>query len=238
MRYLLLFLLLGCGSAAGSSTGEPLRIAVAANFRATLQQATELFQQETGLQVVLSSGSSGALHTQILHGAPFDLFFSADRESAWKLAQAAGGNAAGEPFCYARGRLVLAGGNGELGQLADPGLDLAIANPATAPYGVAAMAVLARPEFAAGSARKLVRGANVVQAYQFWRSGATELALLPRSLAPQATLVPAAWHQPLDQFAIALTPVAANPVLARYLNWIRSDTVRTLILDAGYEPCP
>ena len=238
MRYLLLFLLLGCGSAAGSSTGEPLRIAVAANFRATLQQATELFQQETGLQVVLSSGSSGALHTQILHGAPFDLFFSADRESAWKLAQAAGGNAAGEPFCYARGRLVLAGGNGELGQLADPGLDLAIANPATAPYGVAAMAVLARPEFAAGSARKLVRGANVVQAYQFWRSGATELALLPRSLAPQATLVPAAWHQPLDQFAIALTPAAANPALARYLRWIRSDTVRTLILDAGYEPCP
>ena len=153
------------------------------------------------------------------------------------MAQAAGGNAAGEPFCYARGRLVLAGGNGELGQLADPGLDLAIANPATAPYGVAAMAVLARPEFAAGSGRRLVRGANVVQAYQFWHSGAVELALLPRSLAPQATLVPAAWHQPLDQFAIALTPVAANPALARYLRWIRSDTVRTLILDAGYEPC-
>jgi molybdate transport system substrate-binding protein len=234
MRYLLLFLLLGCGSAAGSSTGEPLRIAVAANFRATLQQATELFQQQTGIEVVLSSGSSGVLYTQIVHGAPFDLFFSADRESAEKLAV---GAAPGAAFCYARGRLVLAGGNGELGQLADPGLDLAIANPATAPYGVAAMAVLARPEFAAGSGRRLVRGANVVQAYQFWHSGAVELALLPRALAPLATLVPAAWHQPLDQFAIALTPVAANPALARYLRWIRSDTVRTLILDAGYEPC-
>jgi len=235
MRYLLLFLLLGCGSAAGSSTGEPLRIAVAANFRATLQQATELFQQQTGIEVVLSSGSSGVLHTQIVHGAPFDLFFSADRASAEKLAA---GDLSGAPFCYARGRLVLAGGNGELAQLADPGLDLAIANPATAPYGVAAMAVLARPEFAAGSGRRLVRGANVVQAYQFWRSGATELALLPRSIAPRATPVPAAWHQPLDQFAIALTPVAANPALASYLKWIRSATVRTLILDAGYEPCP
>ena len=240
MRYFLLFLFLlpGCGSSLGADSGAPLRIAVAANFRATLQQASELFEQEAGFQVVLSSGSSGVLHTQIVHGAPFDLFFSADRESAWKLAQAAGGNAAGEPFCYARGRLVLAGGTGELAQLGDPALSVAIANPATAPYGVAAMAVLARPEFAAGRARKLVRGANVVQAYQFWRSGATELALLPRSLAPQATPVPAAWHQPLDQFAIALTPVAANPALARYLNWIRSDTVRTLILDAGYEPCP
>lgn len=234
MRYLLLFLLLSCGSAAGSGTGEPLRIAVAANFRATLQQATELFQQQTGIEVVLSSGSSGVLYTQIVHGAPFDLFFSADRESAEKLAV---GAAPGAPFCYARGRLVLAGGNGELAQLADPRLDLAIANPATAPYGVAAVAVLARPEFAAGSGRRLVRGANVVQAYQFWHSGAVELALLPRALAPMATLVPAAWHQPLDQFAIALTPAAANPALARYLRWIRSDTVRTLILDAGYEPC-
>jgi molybdate transport system substrate-binding protein len=234
MHYLLLFLLLGCGFAAGANPGEPLRIAVAANFRATLQQASELFQQQTGIEVVLSSGSSGVLHTQIVHGAPFDLFFSADRASAEKLAA---GDTPEAPFCYARGRLVLAGGNGELAQLADPGLDLAIANPATAPYGVAAMAVLARPEFAAGSGRRLVRGANVVQAYQFWHSGAVELALLPRALAPQATLVPAAWHQPLDQFAVALTPVAANPALARYLRWIRSDTVRTLILDAGYEPC-
>jgi hypothetical protein len=50
--------------------------------------------------------------------------------------------------------------------------------------------------------------------------------------------VPASWHQPLEQFAIALTPVATNPALASYLNWIRSDTVRNLILDAGYEPCP
>ncbi|MGL4565514.1 MAG: hypothetical protein ACRCVD_09475, partial [Halioglobus sp.] len=61
MRYLLLFLLLlpGCASAAGADSGAPLRIAVAANFRATLQQASELFEQETDLQVVLSSGSSG-----------------------------------------------------------------------------------------------------------------------------------------------------------------------------------
>ncbi|MCB1700585.1 MAG: molybdate ABC transporter substrate-binding protein [Halioglobus sp.] len=229
---LLLLMLL----ASHANADQPLRVAVAANFRATLQEATDQFQQETGIPVMLSSGSTGVLYSQIMHGAPFDLFFAADRESAEKLA--AGGGAAGEPFCYARGRLVLAGGDGALAQLGNPDLSLAIANPVTAPYGVAALAVLARPEFATGESRKLVRGTNVVQAYQFWQSGAVDLALLPRALAPRATLIADSWHPALEQFAVALTPAADKPALASYLNWIRSDRVLTLISDAGYEPCP
>jgi molybdate transport system substrate-binding protein len=235
MRYFLLLLLVVI---VPGRAGEPLRVAVAANFRGTLQQATDLFGQHTGYRVVLSSGSTGVLYNQIVHGAPYDLFFSADRGAPELLAARATNTGHGEPFCYAMGRLVLAGGDGGLAQLANPALSLAIANPATAPYGVAAMAVLARPEFAGGSTRKLVRGSNVVQAFQFWHSGGTELALVPRALAPTATPVPRAWHETLAQFAIALTPVASNPALASYLDWIRSDTVRTLISDAGYDPCP
>jgi molybdate transport system substrate-binding protein len=235
MRYALLLLLV---LASRGNAAEPLRIAVAANFRATLQLASDLFQQETGVRVVLSSGSTGVLYSQIVHGAPFDLFFAADRTSTEQLAGTAGAQGYGEPFCYAVGRLVLAGGNGTLAQLGDPALSVAIANPVTAPYGVAAMAVLGRPEFAAGASRRLLRGTNVVQAYQFWHSGAADLALLPRALAPAAPTVPAAWHAPLEQFAIALTPAATNPALASYLKWIRSDRVRTLIADAGYESCP
>lgn len=235
MRYvLLLFLTL----VAPAHAEETLRIAVAANFRGTLQQVSEIFQRQSGYRVVLSSGSTGVLHTQIVHGAPFDLFFAADRVSPEKLAAESAKPTLGEPFCYAMGRLVLAGGSGDLAQLGNPALSLAIANPVTAPYGVAAMTVLARPEFAPGEPRKLVRGTNVVQTYQFWHSGAVDLALVPRALAPAATIIPDAWHQPLEQFAISLTPTANNPALTRYLEWIRSDTVRTLISDAGYEPCP
>tara|TARA_R110001599_G_scaffold353459_1_gene592414 strand:+ start:112062 stop:112763 length:702 start_codon:yes stop_codon:yes gene_type:complete len=233
MHYLLLLML---AISVPVTAGEPLRIAVAANFRSTLQQISELFEQQTGHQVVLSSGSTGVLYSQILHGAPFNLFFSADQASTEMLANK--DTQRGEPFCYARGTLVLAGGNGELPQLANPVLSLAIANPTTAPYGVAAMAVLARPEFAAGQGRKLVRGTNVVQAYQFWHSGGTALALVPKALAPSATNVPADWHAPLDQFAISLTPVHGNKALESYLKWIRSDTVRALISKAGYQPCP
>ena len=232
MRYLALLLTLVNCTASGA---EPIRVAVAANFRSTLVQINDQFQRDTGYQVRLSSGSTGVLYSQITHGAPYDLFFAADRDSAARLhANGLGGT----PFCYARGELVLAGGNGELVQLADPELSLAIANPVTAPYGAAAMTVLARAEFAGGQGRKLVRGTNVVQALQFWHSGAVDLALLPRALAPGATAIPARWYQPIEQHAIVLRRGAGQPAIDAYLNWIRSDRVRALITDAGYQPCP
>jgi len=235
LRYLLLLALLLPGPGRGA---EPVRVAVAANFRATLEHINPLFQKQTGYQVVLSSASTGVLVSQILHGAPFDVFFSADRKAAFAVANASVAGLRGQPFCYAVGTLVLAGGNGQLAQLGDPGLSLAIANPTTAPYGTAAMAVLARPEFSTGRGRKLLRGTNVLQAYQFWHSGAAHLGLLPAALVPQGTPIPTAWHEPLEQFALALRPVADHPALNSYLNWIRSDTVRALITDAGYQPCP
>ncbi len=213
---------------------EPVRVAVAANFKHTLQQISVQFEARTGQRVTLSSASTGMLYSQIMHGAPFDIFFAADRETPEKLV--ATGAAASDTFCYARGALVLAGGDGTLAQLANPQLSLAIANPITAPYGVAAMQVLAREEFRPGHARKLVRGNNVVQAYQFWYSGAVNLALVPRALAPDtATPIPQSWHQALEQHAVVLTH---NDAVDAYLDWIRSDTVRSLITEAGYEPCP
>jgi molybdate transport system substrate-binding protein len=213
---------------------EPVRVAVAANFKQTLQQITARYEAQTGRRVTLSSASTGVLYNQILHGAPFDLFFAADRETPEKLVSL--GTAVSGTFCYARGALVLAGGDGTLAQLANPQLSLAIANPVTAPYGVAAMQVLAREEFKPGNARKLVRGTNVVQAYQFWYSGAVDIALVPRALAPAtATPIPQDWYQPLEQHATVLTD---NDAVDAYLDWIRSDTVRSLITDAGYEPCP
>ena len=75
----------------------------------------------------------------------------------------------------------------------------------------------------------------MIQAYQFWHSGGADLALVPRSLAPEATPIPDAWHQPIEQHAIALN---RREAVEAYLNWISSDTVRALIDNAGYEPCP
>ena len=232
MRFFtLLLLLLVCPAGAA----ETIRVAVAANFRATLQDISAGFERASGHRVILSSASTGMLYTQITHGAPFDLFFAADRATPEKLLASGAFPTAQSTFCYARGALVLAGAEHGGNSLANPARSLAIANPATAPYGVAALEVLERPEFAAGKARKLVRGSNVVQAYQFWHSGAVDLALVPRALAPGAWQVPLDWYSPIEQHAIAL---GHSEAVDAYLKWIRSDTVRSLIEDAGYDPCP
>ncbi|MEM8562061.1 MAG: molybdate ABC transporter substrate-binding protein [Pseudomonadota bacterium] len=236
IRYAVLLLAVSFTAQAAWS-GEPLRIAVAANFRATLQGINEVFERETGQAVKLSSASTGALYTQIRHGAPFDIFFSADKDTALRLASDTGLPGGGVAFCYATGTLVLAGGDGSIEQLADPENSLAIANPLTAPYGKAAVAILERDEFASGVNRKLVRGTNVIQSYQFWFTGATDLALLPKALAKDATPIPKQWYPAVEQYAVALAPTERNEGLAQYLEWLRSDRVQAMIIKAGYEPC-
>ena len=213
---------------------ETVRVAVAANFKPTLQQLSEQFQSDTDIEVRLSSASTGVLAAQIVYGAPFDIFFSADKNTPEQLYNA--DNTGPAPFCYALGRLVLVGA-AHLSALADPELSLAIANPATAPYGAAAMEVLDRKAFSPGRARKLVRGNNATQAYQFWHSGAVDLALVPRSLASDAGAVevPKAWHSSLAQFALVRHQ---GPAVDTYLKWMRSDTVRGQIIQAGYDSCP
>jgi molybdate transport system substrate-binding protein len=230
---LLLFALL----AAPPAPADELRLAVAANFKPALERISRAFEQRSGHRVRLSSGSTGTLFTQIRHGAPYDLFFSADAEAPLALEQS-GHAVAGASTCYAVGQLVLVGGSGTLAQLADAALSLAVANPATAPYGRAAQAVLSRPEFAGGAERTLVRGNNAAQAYQLWYAGGTDLALVPASLAPGGTPVPQDWHRPLTQYVAVLSAGAGKPAVDAYLKWVQSDTVAHLLEDAGYRLCP
>ncbi len=231
----ILFLALASGAYA-----ERLRVAVAANFKPTLAALTPEFEAQTGHRVVLSSASSGVLATQLLKGAPFDVFFSAD-EHAPRRVQRERALPDTHLACYALGQLALTGDAPTLSQLSNPALSLAIANPATAPYGRAAMTVLARDEFASGGGRKLVRGNNAVQAYQFRHSGAVDLALVPLSLVlpPHADNpfipVPAHWHTPIAQYSLVLTRSAAADA---YMAWLRSDTVQAQLRNAGYLPCP
>lgn len=215
--------------------GQNIRVAVAANFKPTLQRISAQFEAATGHSVVLSSASTGVLYAQIINGAPYQLFFAADTDSPARLAARAKDGPGTTPFCYAMGRLALVGGDSSLTQLADSQLSLAIANPVTAPYGRAAEEVIMRPEFRSGLGRKLVRGNNAAQAYQFWHSRAVDLALVPMALAQgKGATIPVDWHGSLEQHAIVLEP---SPAVSAYLKWIRSDTVRTLINEAGYLPC-
>jgi len=189
----------------------------------------------SGTEVVLSSAATGMLYNQLRHGAPFDLFLAADAERPRRLAEAGVGVAASRR-CYARGRLVLLGG--PLTALATPGQRVAIANPAVAPYGVAAEAVLARATFA-GVERQLLRGASVQQAWQFYATGAANLALVARSLGGSAHRfkpIPADWHAPIEQQGIVIAG-GREAAASAFFAWLTGPSARPILERDGYDPC-
>lgn len=222
---------------AAPSEHNALRIAVASNFRTTAETIADRYTQRTGMAVTVSSAASGVLAAQILRGAPFDLFFAADRERAETVNRA--GLAAETPSCYARGHLVLLGSDDLETALADPGRSIAIANPRSAPYGIAALAVLERESFAGPDSRRVLRGTNVQQALQFFDSGAADLALVSRSLAGErGIVVPAPWYPAIDQYAVVIEHGGSTAGAEEFLRSVESDEAQRILRHHGYEACP
>jgi molybdate transport system substrate-binding protein len=235
MRVALLLLLY---TLAPMATSDEVHIAVAANFKPTAELINAYFSQQSGHQVTTSSASTGTLYSQIVYGAPFDIFLSADSTAPESLL-ASGHGVTGTDNCYAIGQLALVGGKDVSTDINNPDLSLGIANPATAPYGRAAQEVINRSQFTAGADRKLVRANNVVQAYHFWHSGSVDLALVARSLAPQnSALIPANWHTAIEQHALLLENGRTNQAAILYMQMLRSQPVQDIIRNAGYSTCP
>lgn len=223
---------------AGLVHAETVHIAVATNFKSTAQKINTLFEQKSAHTVVLSSASTGTLYSQITHGAPFDIFFSADRNAPFRLEESQLG-VNGQQFCYALGGLTLVGSDNAAQDLANPRLSLAIANPNTAPYGRAAVEVMQRREFTTASTRKLVRANNAIQAYQHWHSSSVDLALVPNSLAAgKGAAISSNWYTPIEQHVIWLKRAESNPAAESYMHLIQSEEVQEIIHNAGYGICP
>lgn len=208
MRFLLIWLVL----LGGALRADPLRVAAAASALPLAQSVAADLSREGG-DVRLSSGSSGALLTQIRHGAPFDLFLSADQARPAALAAEGYGTAQ----TYALGRLVLwsatPGRVTGAGSLMDG--PMAIANPALAPYGTAAQEVLT----SYGAAPRLVLGQNVGQAAGMVATGNAPVGLIAAALVPEGGsqwVIPANRHAPIRHDLILLhDSPAARAFIAR-----------------------
>lgn len=235
MRNLLFLYLLLCLNTAASA--ERVHVAVASNFKHTAERLGELFEEATGHESLLSSASTGTLHSQITRGAPFDVLLSADSRSP-KTLESEGFSLAGNRFCYALGQLVLVGGSGSLADLANPKLSLAIANPATAPYGIAAEQVLKLDRYKAAANRKIVRGNNVVHAYQYWFTSSVDIALVAQSLTKgKSVKIPPENYQPIEQEAVWLNRGLENPAAKSYIEFLKSTPAQELIASSGYGNC-
>ncbi len=239
-------LLLACLALPVPGLAAEARVAVAANFMAPMKALAARFEAATGHRLTLVSGSSGKLYAQIVQGAPFHLFLSADREKPRRLA-AEGRRVPGTRFTYAEGRLVL----WVPGETLPPQparylregdyRKLAIAHPRLAPYGRAAMEVLAALDAADAATPRLVRGENIAQAWQFVASGNADAGLVALSQvverhgdSGELWPVPAHLHSPILQDGVLLPAGAGNPAARALLDFLRSDEARALIRDFGY----
>lgn len=207
------------------TAGAPSRslaVAAASDLQTALPEVVAAFERgHPDIKVSLTFGSSGLLTTQILNGAPFDVFLSADQDYPGRI-MAAGQAREGSAFVYGRGRLALWARRGSgipvtvLGwkALEHPGVHrIALANPRHAPYGRAAEEALRAAGLLERLRPRLVLGENVAQAAQFAQTGHADVAILALSLASSAALrgqgefwvVPPGFHGPLDQAGLVLT---------------------------------
>jgi molybdate transport system substrate-binding protein len=225
-----------------------LKVAVAANFAAPMQEISAAFERETGHRTALAFGSTGKFYAQINNGAPFEILLSADRSTPLKLEQG-GLTVVGTRFTYATGKLVLwskregfVDGQGEVLRTANF-RRIAVANPKLAPYGAATVEVLSRLGLRAQLTPKFVQGENVSQAYQFVATGNAALGFIALSQVfskgkiarGSAWIVPDELYRPIRQDAVVLAKGRDNPVAHAFARFLRSETARRIIHAYGYE---
>lgn len=226
-------------------SAETLRVAVASNFKTTLEVLAGEFEAQSEHRLILASGSTGKHYAQIINGAPFDLFFAADARRP-RLLEQQGHSVAGSRFTYAIGKLVL--WSPQTGYVDDKGLvlesgtfrRLAMANPRLAPYGLAARQVLQQRGLYDRLQSRLVRGENIAQTFQFVATGNAQLGFVALSqlrgsgMAQQGSLwiIPGSLHDPIEQQAVVLNDTPAARAL---IDYIKSDSAVRIIRHFGYD---
>ncbi len=202
------------------ASGVPVKellVAGASDLRPAFEELGRAFTTKTGTKVTFSFGSSGQLSQQVINGAPFDVFASADIGYVDDVVKAGVGDRSTKAT-YAFGRLVLwvpARTQTRIFNvldLADRSFKrIAIANPDHAPYGVAAVQALESSNIHDLVSDRLVYGENVSDAYRLATSGNADAALVSLSLAiannngGRYVVVPAEAHKPLEQTLVVTT---------------------------------
>lgn len=229
----------------------PLQIAAAADLQPLLPPILDSFKTRYNIDVTASYGSSSTLATQIINGAPFALFLSADIGFAQRVIDARLASA-DHPIPYAQGTLVLwERRDGPVQPLTLDALRsssvqaIAIASPEHAPYGRAASASLTSLHLMDAVKSKVKTAENIGQAAQFVESGNAQIGLisltsaLTEKLKSEGTYIPmpADSYPPIVQAAVVLhrdPAVEKNAQL--FLDYLLSPAVQKELAAHGLKP--
>jgi molybdate transport system substrate-binding protein len=237
----------GCGGGSNNAASAPpeLVVAAASDLQGAFTEIGKLFEAHTNCRVLFTFGSTGQLTQQIEHGAPFDIFAAASVIHIEQLAMKHRVIPDSKQL-YARGRIVLAVNKNtsipvtSLQDLLKPEIQhIVLANPAHAPYGLAAKQALEHEGLWDKLEPKIVLGENVRQALMYVQTGNAEAGLVALSVAnvPEIThtLIDDSWHEPLDQ-AIAIVAGSQHEELAtQFIEFINGTIGRPIMKQYGFR---
>ncbi|MEM7018422.1 MAG: molybdate ABC transporter substrate-binding protein [Pseudomonadota bacterium] len=230
------------------SQAEDITVAVASNFTSAMRDIVTEFEQASEHRVKLAFGASGKFYAQIKHGAPFQVFFSADQAKPMAL-EKEGLIVPGSRFTYAIGTLALWSSradfiDAEATVLKEGNFNkLAIANPKLAPYGAAAIDVLRHLSLEKTTRRQWVQGENIAQTYQFVSTGNADLGFVSlsqlldqgRIKTGSAWVAPKSMHRPIRQDAVLLKRGEDSLAAHELIRFMRSDKAISIIAAYGYQ---
>ncbi len=244
--FLLSLFALPCSQA----TADTITVATASNFLNTLKALQQPFAKQSGHKLIIVAGSSGAIATQIINSAPYDVFLSADHARPNQLVEKGVGDQA-SLFTYAYGKLTLWSANKSLITDGDGPLALkqanfrhiAMANPALAPYGLASIETLRSINLYFNLSEKIIHGENIAQTFAMMATGAAPIGFAARSQVTRKPWkstgsfwhVPTNLHQPIKQSAVIVTHSKNKPAARMFMQFLKSAPAIKIIKSFGYD---
>lgn len=243
LRGLLFILIIFALPAQSNSKKEHATVAVASNFIPVMKELIIYFERNSNYDIRVSYSASGKLYAQIVNGAPFDVFLSADQLKPKQLI-AEKQALAEHRFTYAIGQLVLWSANADLLDNTPQALlesrfrKLALANPKFAPYGMAALDVLSHLDIHEQTKAKWVQGESISQTYQFIATGNADLGFISFSQKPTTGSyweIPANFYQAIRQDAVLLKKGEQNEAAVAFFEFLKSNEAKNIIQSHHYK---
>jgi len=230
-----------------SVNAQTVTVAIAANLQPVMKDLKADFKTRTGVSIDVISGASGNLSTQIRHGAPFDVFLSADKDFPQTLQQ--DGFTLKPSVVYAQGILIICSTqNLDLTHWApliqgNTIQKIAIGNPAIAPYGKAAQQALTKAGVYAQVKDKIVFGESITQVNTYITTGVVQAGFTTLSLIkddaqkPQLhyKLINEKTYAPIEQAMVLLKHAKANTAAEKFYQYILSPAAKTIFKAYGYH---
>jgi len=224
-------------------------VAVAANMKDAFAQINTAYKAAGNSDIRIVYGSSGNFTAQIMNGAPFNLFISADEHFPIELSKK--GKTIDEGVVYAIGKLAIISKNSARMSLANDKTELmrvinkankiAIAKPELAPYGKAAIEYLKAEGLWDIAKDKLIYGDNIGIATMYVVTGAADLGFTALSLAKSAEvtketqfiLVNSKLYEPIKQ-RMVLIKGAPQEAITLY-QFMQSPAAKLILQKYGYS---